>query len=148
VSQNALAASNGYIVPVIPDKLSSRCVIYCQSLVPNKTDKKLKYIKNAAQIVDAPICFKEDTDFVAIAPSLVKNSGAVASGMMNIHTEQLSALSASWGADVLPYVGKNYVSVPVAMSAGWPIWNYGNDKKAENMMTNVCTDLKNRIDAR
>lgn len=147
VSQNALAASDGYIVPVIPDELSSRGVTHFSNLVQNKIDEKLKYLKNAAQVTETPICFEESTRLVAIAPSLVKSAGAAASGMVNIHTEQLNALTATWGDDVLPYIGKNYVSVPGAMSAGWPIWNYGNDVKAQTMMTGICSELKKRIDA-
>ena len=147
VSQNALAASDGYIVPVIPDELSSRGVTHFQSLVEQKIDGKISYLKSAAQVANAPICYEEKTSLVAIAPSLIKTSGAAASGMVNIHTEQLAALRATWGAKVLPYVGKNYVSVPVAMAAGWPVWNYGNDRQACVMMTNICTEIKNRIDA-
>jgi chromosome partitioning protein len=147
VSQNALAASDGYIVPVIPDEISSRGVTHFQALVSNKIDGKLKYLKNAAQIATPPVCFEEDTDMVAIVPSLIKSAGAAASGMVNIHTEQLNALNQAWGADVLPHVGRNYVSVPVAMTAGWPVWNYGSDQKAEQMMTDICAALKTRIDA-
>ena len=119
VSQNALAASDGYIVPVIPDELSSRGVTHFQSLVEQKIDGKIKYLKTAAQVAEAPICYEEDTALVAIAPSLVKSAGAAASGMVNIHTEQLTALRNAWGANVLDDVGRNYVSVPGAMAAGF-----------------------------
>lgn len=147
VSQNALAASDGYIVPVIPDELSSRGVTHFQSLVEQKIDGKISYLKSAAQITNPPLCYEEHTSLVAIAPSLIKSAGAAASGMVNIHTEQLRALRKTWGAKVLPGVGKNYVSVPVAMAAGWPVWNYGHDTKARTMMTNICSEIKDRIDA-
>ncbi len=147
VSQNALAASDGYIVPVIPDELSSRGVTHFQSLVEQKIDAKISYLKGAAQVAQAPICYEEKTALVGIVPSLIKSAGAAASGMVNIHTEQLAALRGAWGHDVLGDVGKNYVSVPTAMSAGWPIWKYGNDPKAARMMTRICSELKRRIDA-
>src|SRR6202451_917827 len=41
VSQNALAASDRYIIPVIPDELSSRGVTHFRSLVQDKIDGKL-----------------------------------------------------------------------------------------------------------
>lgn len=147
VSQNALAASDGYIVPVIPDELSSRGVTHFQSLVEQKIDGKISYLMNAAQVTNPPVCYEEKTALVAIAPSLIKTSGAAASGMVNIHTEQLAALKKNWKGKVLPHTGKNYVSVPVAMAAGWPVWNYGNDSKAMTMMTNICSEIKARIDA-
>ena len=43
VSQNALACSDGYIVPVIPDELSSRGVTHFSSLVRHKIDDKLDF---------------------------------------------------------------------------------------------------------
>lgn len=41
MSQNALAASDCYIVPVVPDDLSSRGVTHFRSLVQSKIDAKL-----------------------------------------------------------------------------------------------------------
>ena len=45
VSQNALAASDYYLIPVIPDEMSSRGVTHFKNLVENKIDAKLKYLK-------------------------------------------------------------------------------------------------------
>ncbi len=41
VSQNALAASRSYVIPVIPDDISSRGVTHFRNLVQNKIDGKL-----------------------------------------------------------------------------------------------------------
>ena len=94
VSQNALAASHCYVVPVIPDELSSRGVTHFQSLVERKIDDKLSYLRNSARVPDAdvPFCYVPKTTMAAIVPSLVKSGGNAASGMTNIHTEQLAAL--------------------------------------------------------
>jgi chromosome partitioning protein len=43
VSQNALAASDCYVIPVIPDDLSSRGVTHFRNLVQEKIDGKLAY---------------------------------------------------------------------------------------------------------
>lgn len=150
VSQNALAASHGYIVPVIPDELSSRGVTHFQNLVRTKIDAKLKRLKDDSRTQSVPKSYIEDSALVGIVPYLVKSAGAAQSGITNIHTTQLAALRKQWGGNVLRTVGKNYISIPVAIEAGWPIWNYGNGgahSKADAMMRNICAELKTRIDA-
>lgn len=98
VSQNALAASDGYIVPVIPDELSSRGVTHFAGLVDRKIDQKLAFLKESAQVAgdQIPNNFEPSTEMIAIVPSLVKTSGNAASGMTNIHTTQLGALRRQW----------------------------------------------------
>lgn len=152
VSQNALIASDCYIVPVIPDELSSRGVTHFQSLVSKKIDEKLIYLKNVAQVPagEVPGAYRERTAMAAIVPSLIKTAGNAASGMTNIHTEQLAALRSRWGNSVTQEVGRHYIGVPEAINAGWPVWNFwgGNAKlKVKSMMTSICTELKNRIDS-
>lgn len=152
VSQNALSASNGYVVPVIPDELSSRGVTHFEGLVRRKIDERLKYLKEHARVPDAsvPRHYDEDTKMTAIAPSLVKVAGNAASGMTNIHTEQLQALRQRWPNAVIQTVGRNYIGIPEALNAGWPIWNFGgaNAKpKVVRMMRQICDELKTRIDA-
>ena len=85
----------------------------------------------------------------AIVPSLIKTAGNAASGMTNIHTEQLAALRARWRGAVTKTVGRHYIGVPEAINQGWPVWDFwgGNAKvQVKNMMTSICTELKNRID--
>lgn len=152
VSQNALACSDGYIVPVIPDELSSRGVTHFSALVQNKIDEKLKFLSNSARIPveQIPDAYVADTKMAAIVPSLVKSAGNAASGMTNIHTEQLAALQRQWGASVINTVGKHYIGVPEATNAGLPVWNYwGQNAKrgVRAMMNNICSELKVKIDA-
>jgi len=152
VSQNALACSDGYIIPVIPDELSSRGVTHFTSLVRTKIDEKLEYLHQSARVPKSatPDSYIPATKLAAIVPSLVKSAGNAASGMTNIHTEQLAALRRQWGASVLTTVGKHYIGVPEAMNAGMPVWNYWGSnakRKVKNMMTNICSELKGRIDA-
>ena len=152
VSQNALACSHGYIVPVIPDELSSRGVTHFSSLVRTKIDTKLENLRNSAQVpVDqVPDAYVSTTQMVGIVPSLIKSAGRAASGMTNIHTEQLAALRGQWGPAVLSTVGKHYIGIPEALTTGLPVWNFwgsnaGRQQKA--MMTGICSELKVRIDA-
>lgn len=148
VSQNALAASNSYIVPVIPDELSSRGVAHFQGLVQRKIDEKLRYLQQNSRGT-VPASYVPDTRMAAVVPYLIKQAGNAASGMTNIHTEQLASLKRAWGRAMLDKVGKNYIGVPEAVNAGWPVWEWDslNADKASNMMEEICDALKARVDA-
>ncbi|MFL6726644.1 MAG: ParA family protein [Sphingomicrobium sp.] len=152
VSQNALSASHCYIVPVIPDELSSRGVTHFEGLVRRKIDDRLEYLRHDARIPPEhiPQNYVASTAMAAIAPSLIKSAGRAQSGMTNIHTEQLASLRQRWGTAVLSAVGKHYIGIPEAMNAGWPIWRYwGQNARpaVKRMMTAICSQLKDRIDA-
>jgi chromosome partitioning protein len=152
VSQNALAASDCYIIPVIPDELSSRGVTHFQNLVEQKIDENLSYLRGAARVPSdqVPQNYRAKTKMAAIVPFIVKQAGRAASGYTNIHTEQLAALRQQWKGAVLKTVGENYIAIPEAVNAGWPVWNYWGQNartKVKKMMTDICSDLKTRIDA-
>jgi chromosome partitioning protein len=152
VSQNALACSNCFVIPVIPDELSSRGVTHFRGLVEDKIDGKLEYLRTSSRVGkdQTPKNYIPKTSMAAVVPFLVKQAGRAASGFTNIHTEQLAALKKEWKGDVLRTVGENYIGVPEAVNAGWPIWRYGGQNArtaVKNMMTKICTELKDRIDA-
>jgi chromosome partitioning protein len=151
VSQNALAASDCYVIPVIPDDLSSRGVTHFRNLVQNKIDCKLEFLKNSAQVppAEVPKNFVPTTKLAAIAPFLVKHAGNARSGLTNLHTEQIALLRRTWKGDVIQTVGKNKIGVPEAVNAGWPVWNYGVNNvttAVRTMMSSICDQLKARID--
>jgi len=152
VSQNALAASDYFVIPVIPDELSSRGVTHFKNLVTEKIDKKLSFLKDAAGITetDVPKAFVPTTQLAGIVPFMAKTAGNAASGLTNIHTEQIAALRKHWKGDVLKSVVKHLTGVPESMSAGWPVWNQRGiqanvSPQVTQMMQNVCAEIKNRI---
>ncbi|MBZ5726300.1 MAG: AAA family ATPase [Acidobacteriia bacterium] len=148
VSQNALAASDSYIIPVIPDELSSRGVTHFRNLVHSKIDSKLAYLRSSAQVPpkDVPMNFVADTSLAGIVSFLVKHAGNARSGFTNIHTEQIAALRRTWGNDMIETIGMNYIAIPEALNAGLPIWKHGSNYKARRMMRLICEELKTRID--
>jgi chromosome partitioning protein len=150
VSQNALAASDYFIIPVIPDAMSSRGVTHFRKLVTEKIDKKLAFLKAGAGISDAdtPNAYVASTDMAAIVPFLAKHAGHAASGLTNIHTEQLTSLRNLWGEDMIQTVVKNLTGVAEAMDAGWPVWTAyetQNIKKSIPMMRNACVEIEGRL---
>ena len=151
VSQNALACSDSYVIPVIPDELSSRGVTHFQALVSRKIDTHLEYLKETARIPEEhiPRNYVKGTKIAAIAPYLAKQSPGAASGFTNIHTERMAALRKQFGDVIIKTVGKNYIGIPEAVNAGWPVWNYwGNNARpsVSAMMRKICVELKERIE--
>jgi chromosome partitioning protein len=150
VSQNALAASDYFVIPVIPDVMSSRGVTHFRNLVTEKIDGKLTFLKQSAGISakDTPKAYVSTTKMAAIVPFLVKHAGRAASGLTNIHTEQLSALRKLWGKDMIKTVVKNYTGVAEAMDAGWPVWTAyetQNIRKSIPMMRDACEQISERL---
>jgi chromosome partitioning protein len=150
VSQNALAASDYFIIPVIPDAMSSRGVTHFRNLVAEKIDKKLAFLKVGAGISDkdTPTSYVAKTKMAAIVPFLAKHAGNAFSGLTNIHTEQLASLRKLWGNDMIETVVKNYTGVAEAMDAGWPVWTAyetQNIKKSIPMLRDACIEIEARL---
>ena len=150
VSQNALASSDYFIIPVIPDVMSSRGVTHFRKLVTEKIDKKLTFLRNGAVISDkeTPAAYVPSTQMAAIVPFLAKHAGNAASGLSNIHTEQLVSLRKLWGNDMIKTVVKNLTGVAEAMDEGWPVWTAyetQNIKKSIPMMEKACVEIESRL---
>lgn len=150
VSQNALIASHGYIIPVIPDAISTRGVTHFVSLVSNKIDKKIQSYRDYSRTKNIPTAFVPTTTLLGIVPSLVKTAGNAASGITNIHTDELAELSVRWGADVTNQILTHRIGIPEALNVGCPIWYYGGGNAKGDlilMYEQLCDELKQRIDA-
>lgn len=150
VSQNALAASDYFVIPVIPDAMSSRGVTHFRSLVTNKIDKKLEFLRTGAAVAekDIPKAYRPNTEMAAIVPFMAKTAGNAASGLTNIHTEQLSALRRQWKEDMIKPVVRHMTGVAEAIDQGWPVWNAyetPNIKKVIPMMRSCCSAIAERF---
>ena len=151
VSQNAIAASDYFVIPVIPDAMSSRGVTHFRKLVNEKIDKKLSFLRSGAGVADedVPSAYSPTTQMAAIVPYMAKYAGRARSGLTNIHTEQLKALRRQWGTDMLKTVVRHMTGVAEAMDAGWPVWNAyetPNISRVIKSMEKVCAEIVGRID--
>lgn len=149
VSQNVLAASDYYLIPVIPDVMSSRGVTHFRELV-DRIDKKLEFWRHAAGIPkgEVPDSYVPKIEMAGIVAYMAKHAGNAASGFTNVHTEQLATLRRLWGAQMLPTVVKHMTGISEAMDAGWPIWNLQatqNTSRVSPSMTQACADIDARI---
>lgn len=150
VSQNALAASHYFVIPVIPDVMSSRGVTHFRSLVNLKIDNKLDFLRTGASVADKdiPKSYSKTTKMAGIVPFMAEPAGNAASGLTNVHTEQLASLRRQWGNDIVDSVVRRLTGVAEAMDAGRPVWDAydsQNNQKVVGMMENVCAELSKRL---
>ena len=150
VSQNAIAASDYFLIPVIPDAMSTRGVTHFRTLVSEKIDGKLEYLRTVAGVSDqdVPDSYTPNTQLAAIVPYMAKHAGRAASGLTNIHTEQLAALRRTWGPDILDTVVRHMTGVAEALDGGWPVWNAyrtQNIRRVISPMREACVEIANRI---
>lgn len=150
VSQNAIAASDYFLIPVIPDAMSTRGVTHFRKLVAEKIDDKLKYLRTNSGVSkgDVPEAYTSRTEMAAIVPYMAKHAGRAESGLTNIHTEQLEALRRQWGSDVLQTVVRHMTGVAEALDAGWPVWNAyrtQNIRRVIRPMRQACEEIADRI---
>jgi chromosome partitioning protein len=151
VSQNAIAASNYFVVPVIPDELSSRGVTHFRHLVAEKIDKKLEFLRGAAGVAaaDVPASYVPSTKMAGIVPFMAKSAGNAASGMTNIHTRQIKNLRKLWKADVVNTIVRSRTGIAESMEAGWPVWTLGGNRNVSSpviaMLKGVCDELQKRM---
>lgn len=150
VSQNALAASDFFLIPVIPDVMSSRGVTHFRNLVTTKIDQKLQFLLSVSGVAatDVPKSFVPNTRMAGIVASMAKVAGNAASGLTNVHTEQLAVLRRQWGDDLLTSVVKHMTGVQEAIDVGYPAWNIVQDQNLERvtpMLETACREIASRI---
>lgn len=152
VSQNALAASEYYVIPVIPDEVSARGVTHFRNLVSSKIDAKLEALRHGAQIAadKAPTAYYSSTKLAGIVAFMAKPAGRAASGLTNLHTQQIGSLRRRWKGDLLNSSVRHMTGVPESLSAGWPVFNQGGNKNVANRglskeFSDVCKEIADRL---
>ena len=126
VTQNAIAASQGYIIPVIPDAVSTRGIPHLVANVFTKIDKKFSYLAEFLKTKEKKITtiYVPDTKFLGIVISKIKTSGPAYSGYTNDQTINLKTLENVYAQQkqiIKPYIEEG-VGVPEALGMGSPVY--------------------------
>lgn len=125
VSQNALSASDFYLVPVVPDEISSRGIQHLVNMLKEKINGR---ISNLADFLltkgeMAPSSYVRETELKGVIFSKVKVAGNAKSGYTNDHTEHLTRLESQWKDYVIkPYIEEGS-GVPESMAKGLPVYD-------------------------
>lgn len=148
VSQNAIAASHGYIVPVVPETVMARGVPHLRSLISNGIDGRLKNLSQSGS--PRPI-YIADTRLIGVVISSIKTHGPAYSGYTNDHTQQLAVLKRDLGRNLVePYIEEG-VGVSESLAEGLPVFDCADnrnvhDRSFPSMFSQLVRNLKRRID--
>lgn len=148
VSQNAIAASHGYIIPVVPEAVMERGAPHLYEMVKASIDERLKKL---ALIGTPRIAFVPDTKLVGVVVTRIQEHGPALSGYTNDHTRYLTSLQRRWKEDLLtPYIALG-TGVSASLAAGRPVYDYPHDQNVgrrgiDDAYRTLTDRLKQRID--
>ena len=149
VSQNAIAASHGYIIPIVPEAVMVRGAPHLINMVKNGIDNRLTAL---AALGSPRSMYVPDTKLAGLAITRIQTSGAAYSGYTNDHTQHLSSLKRTWNdALVCPYI-ESGTGVSQALAEGVPVYDHSHTQNIghrgiHTMYKKLTTALKKRIDA-
>ena len=146
VSQNAIAASHGYIIPVIPEAVMERGAPHLRDMMRSGIDARLKAL---AAMGDTRSMYVPDTELVGLVITRIQTAGR--SQYLNDHTQHLRSLENRWGDKLIkPYI-EHGAGVIESLAANLPVYSMrtGNVEGREfpEMFCNLHYALKDRIDA-
>ena len=146
VSQNAVAASHGYIVPVVPEAVMERGAPHLRDMIRTGIDARLEGL---VPFGDARSAHVPNTDLVGLAITRIQRASG---GYTNDHSQHLTSLQGRWGADLMePYILQG-TGVSAALADGLPVFNYHGtqnigDREIDIQYISLVEEIKGRIDA-
>ena len=147
VSQNAIAASHGYIIPVVPEAVMERGAPHLHEMVRTGIDARLKAL---AAMGTLRTKFVADTQLVGLAITRIQVAGGY-SGYTDDHTQHLRSLERQWGDSLIkPYIVQG-TGLSQALAEGVPVFersytqNVGK-RGLHQQYRDLTTNLKQRID--
>lgn len=118
VSQNAIAASHGYIVPVIPEAVMQRGLPHLQGTM-GYIDRMLKTYQDASPRERRDI-YVPDTKLIGLAVTWVRGGGG---DRIEDHEDHMEYLENKWGDSLLkPYIPHTTL-VSKALAANIPVYD-------------------------
>lgn len=135
VTQNAIACSHGYIIPVIPEAVIIRGVPHLRNLLTNKIETKLHTLSNFVSTSGTATIqsYIPRTQLVGIAITRIQTSGKATSGYVNDHTEHLHTMETQWGSDMVhPYISQG-VGIAESLRSSLPVYSMSHHQNIDNM---------------
>lgn len=153
VTQNAIATSHGYIVPAIPDAVSTRGIPHLIERVFTKIDRKFSGLAEylSAKGVSMYNTYVPSTELIGIVICKIKTHGMAYSGYTSDHTHHLNNIKTMFPKDIVkPYIVEG-VGVPECLSRGYPVYDYPDTQNVKgrqfvDLFKDLTSNLKKRID--
>ena len=147
VSQNAISASHGYVIPVVPEAVMERGAPHLFEMMRTGIDDRLKGLANFVD--DQGTIYVPDTELVGLVVTRIQ----VASGGFVIdHRQHLNSLQRRWQQRLIwPYIYQG-VGVSESLTAGRPVYDFADtqnvgDRGLDDQYRELTRELKRRIDA-
>ena len=150
VSQNAIAASHCFVIPVVPEAVMERGAPHLSQMIRSGIDNRLKALAVVGGVDPRPmhVC---DTQLAGVVITRIKTSGGY-SGYTNDHTQHLRSLKELWGAALVePYVVDG-VGVSEALSERVPVYDLAHTQNVGGrgihlQFRQLTEEIKRRIDS-
>lgn len=148
VSQNAIAASHGYIIPVVPEAVMERGAPHLAQMISSGIDTRLKAL---ATMGTKRTMHVPDTKLVGVVITKIQEHGAAYSGYTDDHTQHLNSLKSQWkGHLVQPYIPMG-TGVSQSLSYGLPVYDLSYTQNVggrgiEKRYKDLTAELKKRVD--
>ena len=149
ISQNAIAASHGYIIPVIPEAVMERGAPHLATMIQNGIDARLNAL---ASLGSRRSMHVPNTALVGLVVTRIRTHGPAFSGYTDDHTQHLGSLQRRWGNRLVePYIEEG-TGVSQTLSEGIPLYERGATQNVggrglDRMYRELTAALKDRIDA-
>ena len=150
VSQNAIAASHGYIIPVVPEAVMERGAPHLHQMVRTGIDARLKALALMKEANPRPI-HVPDTRLVGLVVTRIQTGPRAESGYTDDHTQHLHSLQERWKTKLLkPYIRQG-TGVSQALSDGAPVYDRGNtqnigSRSIHTQFEKLTAKIKQRMD--
>ena len=148
VSQNAIAASHGYFIPVVPEAVMERGAPHLHNMIQSGIDDKLRALAALGRPRSMHV---EKTHLVGLVVTRIQVAGRASSGYTNDHTQHLRSLQRQWEEDLLtPYISLG-TGVSSALTDRTPVYdlystqNIG-DRGIHRQYEELTDNLKSRMD--
>ena len=150
VSQNAIAASHGYIIPVVPEAVMERGAPHLHQMVRTGIDDRLKALALMKEANPRPI-HVPDTSLVGVVVTRIRTAPRAQSGYTDDHTRHLRSLRGTWKEKLLqPYIGDG-TGISSALSEGVPVYDLAHTQNVggrgiDRQFQQLTEKLKQRMD--
>ena len=150
VAQNAIAASHGYIIPVVPEAVMERGTPHLHKMVRSGIDARLKKLARDELATPRAIHVPK-SELFGVVVTRIERSGNAYSGYTNDHTQHLRSLIGHWGNDLLkPYILKG-AGVSETLTFSKPVYDRSMDSRIggrgiDEQYKKLIGNIKRRID--
>ena len=148
VSQNAIAASHGYIIPVVPEAVMERGAPHLRGMLRTGIDRRLKFLAQLPECRARTIHVPE----TALVGLVITRIQSARGGYTNDHRQHLASLRRQWEDSLIrPYVSQG-TGVSAALSRSIPVYNMHYDQNIgkrgiDRQYMDLTHEIKRRVDA-